>query len=149
MAQHQVICSHVHLCFAPRFPARSRRHNSLTNESPVQISFSSLWSKHRLILRYYNWPYTPISKKSSWSETKKKKKEQWWSYCKTGICHKTAHPLHPDCSPTKAQTSTPSQSTRLSPVGHSISQPLSAYPQNQAKDSICLQAFGSDCRQWL
>lgn len=62
-AQGNLFLSSPVLCST--FPSQvtyTQHTQSLTNSSLVHISLSSLWSKHRLILRSYNWPYAPISK---------------------------------------------------------------------------------------
>lgn len=55
------------------FPSQVTYTHHLTKLSLGQISHSRLWSKHKPVLRSYNWPYAPISKSVHDQKQKRRK----------------------------------------------------------------------------
>lgn len=150
MAQHKVICS-VHLCFAPRFPARSRTHTASLIQASSDITQQSV-IKAQTYLKVLELNSCSNFKKCSWPETNKEDSNGRIAnleFATKLLTHSTLTVLQPRHSLGLGHTPPPPPS----PPGchQQIISPhsLAVYPQNQAKDSICLQAFCSDCRQWL
>lgn len=142
MAQHKVICSSLHLCFAPRFPARSRTHTASLIQASSDITQQSVIKAHTY-LKVLEMNSCSNFKKCSWPETNKEDSDGHIAnleFATKLLTHSTLTALQPKHSlEPGTHTSTPSQSTRFSLPIHKIKQRTVSVSRHFAETA------GSDC----